>query len=48
MRILQELTLRELNQVFDEYDLCNALIVNLNAVSSKLLQINTEAMVHTI
>ena len=29
MRSLQSLTLLELNQVFDEYDLCNSLIVNL-------------------
>ena len=38
------LTVRELNQVFDEYDLCNALINNLGAMTAKLLDLDTEAI----
>ena len=41
---LQSLTLRELNQVFDEYDLCNQLISNLVLTAQKLLEIDPEAI----
>lgn len=44
MRSLQALTLRELNQVFDEYDLCNALVVNLAQVSARVLDLSPDAI----
>ena len=44
MRSLQALTLRELNQVFDEYDLCNALITNMAQVADKVLELSPEAI----
>ena len=43
-RSLQSLTMKELNQVFDEYDLCNALISNLGNISAKLLELNPDAV----
>ena len=47
-RTLQGLTLRELNEVFDEFDLCNTLVQNLNLVASKLLEVKSEAVAVTI
>lgn len=44
LRTLQAMTLRELNQVFDEYDLCNALITYLGAITTKVLEIDPEAI----
>ena len=44
MRSLQSLTLNELNQVFDEYDLCNTLVSNLAQVSGRALEINGRAI----
>ena len=48
MRSLQSLTIEELNQVFDEYDLCNAMVTHLSAISSKLLELNVDAVELTI
>ena len=36
--------MRELNRVFDEFDLCNALIANLSAISAKLLEIDADSV----
>ena len=38
------MTLRELNQVFDEFDLCNALVANLGSLSAKLLDVDADAV----
>ena len=47
MHSLQALTLRELNQVFDEFDLCNALITNLAQVATHVLELSPDA-IHTM
>ena len=47
-RTLQTLTMREINEVFDEYDLCSTLVQNLGSVVSKLLEIDTEAVASLI
>ena len=40
--------MRELNRVFDEFDLCNELIANLSAISAKLLEIDADAVLQMI
>lgn len=47
-RTLQSLTLGELNEVFDEYDLCNTLVQHLGTIVNKLLEIKTESVMATI
>lgn len=38
------MTLRELNQVFDEFDLCNDLVANLATMAKKLFEIDPDAI----
>jgi len=44
MMSLQTMTYSELNQVFDEYDLCNALVANLTAVLERVLDLDPDAV----
>mmetsp|Transcript_21527 Transcript_21527/g.26473 ORF Transcript_21527/g.26473 Transcript_21527/m.26473 type:complete len:202 (-) Transcript_21527:3290-3895(-) len=44
MRSLQSLTLQELNQVFDEYDLCNALTTNLVQITTRVLELSADGI----
>ena len=42
-RIIQTFSHTKLNQLFDEYDICNSLLLTLSSIQKELLAINPDA-----